>query len=154
MIANDSLVIKNVVSELNDAIDALLTGNIRSIDWDTKPGPAKWSKKEIIGHLVDSAQINLQRFIRCTYEEKFKLVYEQVEWVEANRYQEAALSELLSLWELLNRQILRVLQNYPSNRLQAECDTSKITKGLHTVEWLAQDYVVHLKHHLGQIYQR
>ena len=105
MIANESLIVKNALSELSDAVDALLTINIRSINWDTKPGPDKWSKKEIIGHLVDSAQINLQRFIRCTYEEKFKLIYEQVEWVEANHYQEAELGHLLSLWELLNRQM-------------------------------------------------
>ena len=153
MITNDSLIIKNAVSDLGFAVDALFTINLRSVNWETKPGPDKWSKKEIIGHLIDSAQINLQRFIRCTYEEKLKLAYEQVEWVVANHYQEAGIDDLLSLWELLNLQIIRVLQNYPPNRLQAECDSSKGTVGLHTVEWLAQDYVVHLKHHLNQIYQ-
>ena len=153
MIANDSLIIKNAVSDLGNAVNALLIIDIRSIKWDMKPGPDKWSKKEIIGHLIDSAQINLQRFIRCTYEEKFKLVYEQVEWVDVNHYQEADLGDLLSLWQLLNRQIIRVLQNYPPNRLQIECDSSKQAVGLHSVEWLAQDYVVHLKHHLNQVYQ-
>jgi len=153
MIANDSFIIKNAVSELNDAVNALLATDTQSINWDSKPGPDKWSKKEIIGHLIDSAQINLQRFIRCTYEENFKLIYEQVEWVEVNHYQDAELTDLLSLWQLLNRQIIRVLENYPEGRLNAKCDSSKLTVGLHTVKWLAQDYVVHLKHHLGQIYQ-
>jgi DinB superfamily len=153
MITNDSLIVKNAVSDLGNAVNDLLATDSRSVNWDAKPGPDKWSKKEIIGHLIDSAQINLQRFIRCTYEEKFKLVYEQVEWVDVNHYQEADLGDLLSLWQLLNRQIIRVLQNYPPNRLQIECDSSKQAVGLHSVEWLAQDYVVHLKHHLNQVYQ-
>ena len=123
------------------------------IDWEQRPAPGKWSNKEIIGHLCDSAQINLQRFVRCTYEEKFKLIYEQVEWVQAQRYQQANLSELLSLWQLLNKQIIRVLENYPPGRLQTQCDNSKTETSLHTVEWLAQDYVEHLEHHLRQITQ-
>ena len=60
----------------------------KPIDWESRPAPNKWSNKEIIGHLCDSAMINLQRFVRCTYEENFKLVYEQDEWVATQRYQE------------------------------------------------------------------
>lgn len=121
------------------------------IDWERKPSPDKWSNKEIIGHLCDSAQINLQRFVRCTYEEKFKLIYEQNEWVAAQHYQNMNINDLLQLWRLLNLQISRVLDNYPADRWQAQCDTSKKETGLHTVEWLAQDYLAHLKHHLNQI---
>jgi len=144
---------RETILQLSQTIDSFLKTDIPSINLDQKPAPDKWSKKEIIGHLIDSAQINLQRFIRCTYEKNFKLIYEQVEWVEVNHYQDAELTDLLSLWELLNRQIIRVLENYPEGRLNAKCDSSKLTVGLHTVKWLAQDYVVHLKHHLGQIYQ-
>ena len=121
------------------------------IDWESRPSPGKWSNKEIIGHLCDSAQINLQRFVRCTYEENFKLIYEQNEWVSAQHYQDMHINDLLQLWRLLNLQISRVLDNYPTNRRQAQCDTSKKETGLHTVEWLAQDYLDHLKHHLNQI---
>ncbi len=143
--------IKDTIHQLNEAIDELIFANTRSINWTYKSSPDKWSKKEIIGHLIDSAQINLQRFVRCTYEENFKLTYEQVEWVKANRYQEADIQDLFGLWEQLNGQIARVLQNYPVERLQARCDNSKTTVSLHTVEWLAQDYVEHLEHHLKQI---
>src|SRR6185437_1959508 len=139
---------RETILQLSQTIDSFLKTDIPSINLDQKPAPDKWSKKEIIGHLIDSAQINLQRFIRCTYEKNFKLIYEQVEWVEVNHYQDAELTDLLSLWELLNRQIIRVLENYPEGRLNAKCDSSKLTVGLHTVKWLAQDYVVHLKHHL------
>jgi hypothetical protein len=141
-----------VIQEINNAIYDLFNIDIQSIEWDYKPSPEKWSKKEIVGHLIDSAIINLQRFVRCTFEENFKLIYQQVEWVEAQQYQQADIKELLILWRSLNQQIIRVLKNYPVNRLQAQCDNSKTSIDLHTVEWLAGDYANHLKHHLKQIY--
>lgn len=142
--------IADTVQKLTDTINDILNRDVDSIDWAAKPAPTKWSKKQIIGHLIDSAQVNLQRFIRCTYEENFKLTYEQVEWVDAAHYQDADINELLGLWKLLNLQIARVLANYPADRLQARCDNSKKIQELHTVEWLAADYVDHMKHHLKQ----
>jgi hypothetical protein len=144
--------VKDTIRQLATAIDDLLTNDLQSIDWDAKPDPNRWSRKEIIGHLIDSAQINLQRFVRCTYEENFKLNYEQVEWVQVQHYQDEDINELLELWRLLNFQIIRVLKNYPANRLGAQCGNSKNEVTLHTVEFLAQDYVDHLKHHLRQVY--
>ncbi|MDR6943375.1 DinB family protein [Mucilaginibacter pocheonensis] len=143
---------------MNDTIQ-LLTNTVKKfqdinsadIDWITRPSPGKWSKKEIIGHLIDSVQVNLQRFIRCTYEENFKLTYEQDEWVAAQHYQDADINDLLNLWTLFNKQIIRILENYPTNRLNVRCDNSKLEPNLKTVEWLAADYVEHLKHHLKQI---
>jgi hypothetical protein len=142
----------DAISNLIEIIESVVNRNREQIDWDFKPNRDKWSKKEIIGHLIDSAQINLQRFVRCTYEDNFKLVYAQEEWVTAQRYQETDIVELLALWRLLNRQIVRVLKSYPPDRVGAQCDNSKTGVSLHTVEWLAQDYVDHMNHHLGQIY--
>jgi DinB superfamily len=140
------------VDNLTPAINGFLQLiHNKPIDWDSKPAPGKWSNKEIIGHLCDSAMINLQRFVRCTYEENFKLIYEQDEWVAAQHYQDMNTDDLLEFWRLLNLQIVRVLNSYPENRWQAQCDSSKKEVGLHTVEWLAADYVVHLQHHLNQI---
>jgi hypothetical protein len=147
-----STMIKNTISQLNEAVNGLITADIESFNWTYKAAPEKWSKKEIIGHLIDSAQINLQRFVRCTYEENFKLTYEQVEWVKAGRYQEVDIRDLFGLWEQLNAQIIHVLKKYPADRLQAKCDTGKTAVALHTVEWLAQDYVDHMNHHLKQVY--
>ena len=140
------------VDNLTPAIDHFLQlVHNKPIDWENKPAPNKWSNKEIIGHLCDSAMINLQRFVRCTYEENFKLIYEQDEWVAAHRYQEMDTGMLLELWRLLNAQIARVLNSYPTDRWQAQCDSSKKEVGLHTVEWLAADYLCHLRVHLNQI---
>jgi len=141
-------VVPNIITTLDQFIK---NTREQSIDWEHKPSAEKWSNKEIIGHLCDSAQINLQRFVRCTYEENFKLTYEQDEWVQAQHYQEMNVPDLLQLWRLLNLQITRVLHNYPPDRLQAKCDNSKKEVSLHTVEWLAQDYLNHLIHHLNQI---
>lgn len=136
---------------LNKAITDFLQTRLPDENWNLKPAADKWSKKEIIGHLIDSAQINLQRFVRCTYEENFRLVYDQNKYVSVQHYQDAAINELLDLWILLNRQIIRVWENYPADRLTVRCDNSKQEPNLQTVEWLANDYVEHLMHHLKNI---
>ena len=144
--------IEDTIHHLKDTIPDLVFCDLQSINWMHKPSADKWSAIEILGHLIDSAQINLQRFVRCTYEENFKLTYEQDEWVNAGRYQFADITNLIDLWEMLNVQIVWVLGIYPEDRLQAKCDNGKTTVSLHTVEWLALDYVRHMKHHLNQIY--
>jgi hypothetical protein len=138
-------IVDNLIPQIDDFIQLV---NTKVIDWENKPAANKWSNKEII---CDSAIINLQRFVRCTYEENFKLVYEQDEWVAAQHYQEMNTAALLELWRLLNSQIARVLHNYPADRWQVQCDSSKKEIGLHTVEWLAADYMDHLQHHVNQI---
>jgi len=144
---------EEVIQQLAETIDEFLKTDQETIDWDFKLRDNKWSKKEAIGHLIDSAQVNVQRFVRCTYEENFKLIYAQDEWVSAAHYQHADVKEILDLWILLNRQIIRVLVNYPEDRLEAKCDTGKTDIQLRTVRFLAEDYVRHLNHHLEQIMQ-
>jgi hypothetical protein len=114
--------VDNLTYRIDDFIQLV---HNKTIDWESKPASGKWSNKEIIGHLCDSAMINLQRFVRCTYEENFKLIYEQDEWVAAQRYQEMEIENLLELWRLLNLQIARVIDKYPADRLQAQCDNNK-----------------------------
>jgi hypothetical protein len=142
---------KEIAGKLEKIITDFLNAELLSKKWNYKAGPGKWSDKEIIGHLIDSAQINLQRFVRSTYTENFSLTYDQVEWVNAQNYISADIEELLELWRLLNRQIIRVLENYPSHRLQIQSDTGKTNVCFLTVENLAQDYLNHLNHHLKSI---
>ena len=120
-----------------------------------KPGSEKWSKKEVIGHLIDSAQNNLRRFIVCQYEPTPpKIVYEQDFWVNANDYQNRSAKEVITLWRLVNLQIVHVLSGMAVNNYQKPCDTGREEEKLHTLEWLASDYVKHLKHHINQIIPR
>lgn len=116
-------------------------------DFAAKPAPLKWSKKEIAGHLIDSAQNNLRRFITGQYEETPHIVYDQNFWVTANAYQRYSKSNIINLWRLVNQQIVHVLANMPAENYRRECKTNEV----HTLEWVASDYVKHLKHHLNQI---
>lgn len=112
-----------------------------------KPNPAKWSKKEIIGHLIDSAQNNLRRFIIAQYEARPTINYRQDDWVSMNNYQNQSAADLITLWALVNKQIVSVLKGTPAEKLQSIC----ITGEPHTIEWLAVDYNKHLLHHLHQV---
>ncbi|WP_259070289.1 DinB family protein [Mucilaginibacter sp. X4EP1] len=143
--------INEAVKRLGQTLEDFFNQNLEEINWDEKQAIDKWSKKQIIGHLIDSAQVNLQRFVRCTYEANFKLIYQQEQWVKVQRYQETDIEDLLILWKLLNKQIIRLFEDYPQDRFDVQCDTGRDEPSLHTVSWLALDYVDHLHHHLKQI---
>ena len=109
-----------------------------------KPSPTKWSRKEVLGHLIDSAQTNIRRFVIAQYEDKPKIVYAQDNWVIAANYQNYHTADLIALWGLLNKHICIVLKNMPDGGEEKEV----LTQELHTIEWLAADYNKHLLHHL------
>jgi hypothetical protein len=112
-----------------------------------KPSPSKWSKKEIMGHMIDSAQNNIRRFIVAQYEETPAIVYNQDKWVAISNYQDYDTADLINLWYLLNKHIVMVLKSIQPEMMQQKCQT----ESLHTVEWLAGDYIKHLRHHLHQV---
>jgi hypothetical protein len=115
-----------------------------------KPLPGKWSKKEIMGHLVDSAQNNIRRFIMAQYEDSPFIVYEQDKWVACSGYQHWPLKDIIDLWKLLNRQIAAIWKNMPAGAEQRNC----LTQESHTIEWLAEDYLLHVQHHLHQVLEQ
>lgn len=114
-----------------------------------KPRPEKWSKKEILGHLVDSAQNNIRRFVVAQYEEIPTIVYNQDKWVAIAGYQHYPIPELVALWKSLNMHICQVLANTSSEAALRRSDTCD--PETHTIEWLAADYCNHLLHHLHQV---
>jgi DinB family protein len=113
-----------------------------------KSAPAKWSKKEIIGHLTDSAANNIQRFVRMQYENVPFIIYAQNEWVSLQDYQNKKSSEIILLWELLNRHLVHILRNVPEKNYSLLCKTNEPEPV--TLLWLAEDYVRHAEHHLKQ----
>lgn len=116
-----------------------------------KPAPGKWSKQEILGHLIDSAINNLKRFTDTQYfPQPYTVIrYNQDELVVINRYQQLPLKHLLQLWSVLNKQVLQVISTIPADKLSY---TVIIPSGeAKTLEWLAIDYVEHMEHHLKQI---
>ena len=115
--------------------------------WIYKSNPAKWSRKEVLGHLIDSAQNNIRRFIVAQYEDKPNIVYAQDNWVAAANYQNYVTYNLVTLWTLLNRHICMVLKSIPEGAEERCCDTGE----MRSIKWLAEDYNKHLLHHLHQI---
>lgn len=121
-------------------------------DFLAKPNPHKWSKQEILGHLIDSGHNNLRRFICGQYENQPPhIFYNQDFWVAANNYQASKKDDVITLWRLINERIYTVLITMPEEKYLRECNTSGHTTELHSLEFLAIDYVRHLKHHLNQI---
>jgi hypothetical protein len=120
-------------------------------DWTNKPNATKWSKKEILGHLIDSAMNNLRRVIVSQYKQNDKIYYLQDEWVKSQNYQQANVEELIMLWVLINKQFARAIENIPVEKLSNTCDTGRQQEEIHSVRFLIDDYIVHLKHHLDQI---
>ena len=140
---------KDTIQQLEDIIDKY-TPLLRDVSEEVlavKPAPGKWSGKELIGHLVDSAQNNIRRFVVVQYEDKPKITYAQDSWVVAADYQNYPVKDLLDLWLMLNKHIVILLKNMPASFAEKEV----LTEELHSVEWLAADYNKHLLHHLHQV---
>ncbi len=144
---------KNTIEELSDIIKefTIKMVAISDVQFSDKPNPTKWSKKEVVGHLIDSGHNNLRRFICGQYESSPKITYDQDIWVTANNYGGLQKEPVIQLWRLLNEQICEVLRAMPEQNSKHMCNTGKNQVELHSIEWLAGDYVKHLKHHLNQI---
>ena len=143
-----------IIQELSQIIDdyGAKISIIPTQELLAKPNPTKWSKIEVLGHLIDSAQNNLRRFICGQYESSPpNIVYNQDFWVAANNYSTANPENIIQLWRLLNDRICHVLNVIPLADYDKECNSGKQTPQLHYLYWYAEDYVKHLKHHLNQI---
>ena len=113
-------------------------------------GDGKWSRKEILGHLIDSAANNHQRFVRAQMVDAFEWPgYEQNEWVRVHGYRDQTWTELLGFWLALNGLVARVIELVPESKADTRCIIG--AGEAVTLEWLMQDYVRHLRHHLTQI---
>lgn len=116
-----------------------------------KPNPEKWSKKEILGHLIDSGINNLQRFTEIQFEDKpFKIrKYNQDQLVVVNDYQNSELNEITAIWLAINNRIIEVIKRQTDETLSfaIEFDDGTISD----LRFLINDYVDHLEHHLNQI---
>lgn len=114
-----------------------------------RPLPNKWSKKEILGHLCDSAINNINRFIKIQYEEQPFVIqsYNQNQWVLLQNYQERPLDEILNLFLALNKQIINTISNIPKEKLSNLCDIGNNQQK--TLEWLIKDYLEHMEHHIN-----
>ncbi len=115
-----------------------------------KPAPERWSKKEILGHLIDSAANNHQRFVRSQLEGGLTFPgYEQEGWARCQHYASADWGLLIDLWAAYNRHLAEVIALIPADATQDVCRIGSYEPM--TLAALAEDYVVHMDHHLAQL---
>src|SRR6266496_4010782 len=143
-------------------VSALRLAAISEDESRATKNPDKWSPKEIIGHLIDSAANNHQRFVRAQFTSELVYPgYEQVAWVKAQNYKDEPWEQLVQLWTLYNLHLAHVIAAIPApilnqSRSQHNLDRigwQKVDKEQPaTLDYFVRDYVAHLRHHLGQIF--
>jgi hypothetical protein len=126
-----------------------------------RPAPGKWSPREIIGHLIDSASNNHQRFVRALFQDDLMFAgYAQDDWVTAQQYQDAPWADLIALWSSFNRHLARVMIGIPERirrRMHTRHNLDQLafrpvpSATATTLDYFMADYVQHLQHHLRQI---
>jgi hypothetical protein len=151
--------VRTLLESVDGAVPALLALADRTT---AEPlGPGKWSPREVIGHLIDSATNNHRRFV--TAQAKDDLVfdgYDQDHWVDVQRYRDAAWPDLVMLWAAFNRHLARVMALVPEAvrlRSTARHNLDRLAwqplpaDSPATLDYFMNDYVGHLRHHLAQI---
>jgi hypothetical protein len=151
--------VRDLIATVNEAEPALLA--LGDASTARRPAPGKWSAREIVGHLIDSASNNHRRFVMAPT--GAHLVFEGYDpdaWVAAGRYQEAPWPELVTLWAAFNRHLARVMAAVALDDLIRP----RARHNLHELAWqpipqdrpatldeFMRDYVGHLQHHLRQV---
>src|SRR4051794_12656111 len=129
---------------------------LRGLDADMvarRPAADRWTVKEVIGHLIDSAANNHQRFVRAQFVAELVFpAYPQNEWVACQFYNDVDWPELLELWARYNRHLSHVIRHVRPASLGVRCTVGSYEPA--TLQFLIEDYVVHLKHHLDKIRER
>lgn len=147
---------RHTVDASAEALRAIDDGAARA-----RPAPEKWSVKEIVGHLIDSAANNHRRFVLAQIRPGLTFDgYEQDDWVAAQRYQDSPWPALVGLWQAYNHHLMQVASSIPAdilNRPQRDHNfyhiaSRSVPKGEPTtLGFFIDDYVFHLEHHVKQI---
>ena len=143
---NDAL---DRLARLLDTVPARLSA-LSDAQAAARGAEGRWSPKEILGHLIDSASNNHQRFVRSQFAPVLEIPnYQQDSWVAAQGYSAESWTDLVALWAAYNRHLLHI-----AARIPADCLRHTISIGGRPavpLETVITDYVGHLEHHLGQI---
>ena len=130
-------------------------------EYNSKTFPKKWSKKETLGHLIDSAMNNLRRFTKgALYEDYHFERYDQDLWVEFNDYNSRQAKDLIHLWESINYHLAAVISKIPDQKLKKKTTVHNFDEicmlmvepgSESSLSYLIWDYLYHMEHHLSQI---
>jgi len=109
-----------------------------------------WSRRQVIGHLIDSASNNHQRFVRASLQDSLEFpAYDQNGWARVQAAEEAEWPLLVALWASYNRYLAHVIARLPPGKLEVPVRIGQNEPV--TLQYLAEDYLRHMVHHLGQI---
>ncbi|MGA7245412.1 MAG: DinB family protein [Terracidiphilus sp.] len=135
-------------ADLDDVHRALLSVPASLADVPWREGG--WTRKQIVGHLLDSATNNRQRFVRATSDGSFNGPnYVQDAWVAAHGYADQPWGTLLGWWEAEHEILMAVVDRIPDSRLDAACVMDEDAPV--TLRFLIEDYVAHQRWHLKQL---
>lgn len=135
-------------AELESIHSALLAAPRGLADTPWREGG--WTRKQIVGHLLDSAANNRQRFVRAAIDGRYAgPKYGQDGWVAAHGYQDQSWETLLGWWKTEHDILAAVVNRIPSERLGSNCVIGEDAPM--TLRFLIEDYVAHQKWHLRQL---
>ena len=127
--------------------------NLQRMNDETSDTPIRkdgWTCKQVIGHLIDSSLNNHQRFVRGALEGRYEgPSYEQNAWIDLHGYAGMPWGILLAHWRRQNELLAQVVERIPEHKLLAKCRVG--TNEPVTLQFLIEDYLVHVNHHVGQI---
>ncbi len=146
--------LKSSAAELREVV-GLTVAKLESIagepDLAKRPSPLKWSRKEILGHLIDSACNNQQKFVRMMQQNDLKFPgYQQDQWVLLQNWALADYANMVTLWKTYNQHIAWLIENVDPKHLDNTITINDT--GPFTLKFIMPDYVEHLKHHVKQIF--
>ncbi len=126
-----------------------------------RPATDKWSAREIMGHLIDSAANNHRRFVQAQFSEDLVSPgYDQDAWVRAQNYRVASWPSLISLWKSYNLHIIHLVSQIPEEILLKRRYNHSLDKIAWktvpknkpvTLQYFINDYIEHMNHHINQI---
>ena len=146
---------KNIAKQLNEVVRKF-EPKLSLMNEDglgVKPSPNEWSKKEIIGHLIDSAANNHQRFVRAVSQVADQFPpYDQDQWVRIQRYNGIPWRTLVAFWVAYNHHLSHVIECIPRTAESSPCSIGKEEPV--PLEYVVKDYLRHLCHHMEDILNR
>jgi len=136
------------LQHLCNTVPALMLA-IPEDEFSRKDSPQQWSRKQVLGHLIDSATNNHHRLVRAQFENSPMITYDQDLWNTAGFYQEMDRGVLITFWTAYNRQLAMLIDHITPEIMERTVSTGP--GSLCTLRQVAADYIVHLEHHLRQI---
>lgn len=110
----------------------------------------RWSRKQELGHLIDSAANNHMRFVRAALDGSYVgPSYAQNDWVDLHGYRDLPWAALVEFWRGYNELLVHLVERIPEDKLAAACTIG--SNGTRTLGFIIEDYIRHLRHHVDQI---